>query len=151
MEKVAFYISIIAIIISVGVPIFEFLYNKKINKINLISEYFKEIYGEFLIKRVPLARQYIHFNGRELSGTDKLLDVFREMRESSLYFKYNDKEFYGNLKGKIQAIEDCLVTKTGIMNSDEYAEFYNTFEKELGMIYECISDGYLGKRIKKIK
>jgi hypothetical protein len=144
-------LSFVAVIISLGVPLFEYMYNKNINKINLLSEYYKDIYNEFLVKKIPQARQFIHYNGVELSGTDSMLEILRELRENSIYFKYNDNEFYKRLLSVVQKVEDKLVVQTGEMTNEEHANFYSSFETDLGHVYECISNRYMGKKIKKIK
>ena len=55
MDVIALVISICAFIVSVLVPIFEFLWNNKMNKHNLEAEYFREMYGEIMYQKIPKA------------------------------------------------------------------------------------------------
>jgi hypothetical protein len=148
--EVSIILSIAAIIISIGIPIFEYCNNIKFNKVSLISDYYKEIYSVYLMKEIPKARMYIRYSEERLSGTEKIIDVLRLVREDSIFFKYNDHLFYEQLITIIQELEDLLVL-TDKMSNDNYVLFYIDFEKKLGHIYECISRRHLGEKIRKTK
>lgn len=148
MEVIALIVSIFALIISIGVPVIEYARDYRINRINLESEYFKEIYKEHLVSKLPKARNYITFDAsKKLIGTDNLINELQELLVSSLYFKYTNETFYKNLKDKIQALEDYLVGNTGIQFSNQnQANVYKNINKYMEDIYKMISDAYLGKK-----
>ena len=141
-------ISIIAIIISIIVAFLELVRDFKINKVNLESEYFKDIYKEHLIYKIPKARGYIKFDiNDKMVGTDKLIDELQLLRQDSLYFQYNNHTFYRELKERTQKLEDFLVGKaeTKFICEDQ-TQAYKEIQTELNGIYKLISDGYLGKK-----
>lgn len=109
-------LSILAIIISISVAIGEYIWNKKINITNLQSEFYKDIYFKYLMKDIPQARQYIHYNNEELTDVNKLTDVLNSIRQDSLFFKYKDKVFFENIKKQTQELEEHLIAKEGHMD-----------------------------------
>lgn len=141
-------LSVLAIIISVASIIFEYFWNQKINRTNLEADFFKDIYGEFLMKKIPEARNVIHYNNNEVSGTDDLIDVLNDIRHSSLFFKYKDKRYYQLLRDQLQELEDKLVKKTGKMGDDDYAEFVQEINQDIEKIYDTIMNKYIGKKAK---
>ena len=142
-------LSVLAIMISVCSVIFEYFWNQKINRTNLEADFFKDIYGEYLMKKIPEARNVIHYNNQVVSDTDDLINVLNDIRQSSLFFKYKDKEYYKTLCDNLQGLEDKLVKKTGKMNDDDYAEFIQEINTDIEGIYDIIMKKYVGKKIKK--
>lgn len=142
-------LSVLAIIISVGSVIFEYFWNQKINRTNLEADFFKDIYGEYLMKRIPEARNVIHYNNQIVSDTEDLINVLNDIRQSSLFYKYKDKGYYKILCGKLQGLEDKLVQKTGEMSDDDYAEFIQEMNADIEGIYDIIMKKYIGKKVRK--
>lgn len=142
------FLSILAIIISIGSLFFEYFWNQKINRTNLEADFFKNIYGEYLMKEIPEARQFFHYNNHELSGTDDLIEVLNKIRQSSLFYKYKDKDYYNVLCNKLQDLEDKLVKKTGKISDDDYADFIQEVNNDIETIYDIIMKKYIGKKIK---
>ena len=50
---IANVLSIIAIVISIGVPTFEYYNDKRINNINIDIQYYDKVYSEYLLERIP--------------------------------------------------------------------------------------------------
>lgn len=146
-------LAVIAIVISVMVAVTEYIKDIKINRLNLESEYFKDIYKKHLIYEMPTARGYIKFDGdNKLIGVDKMINELQLLRQDSLYFQYNNLDFYNNLKDKIQNLEDYLVSNAGKQFiGEEQTQLYNRLQNSINGIYCVISDGYLGKKKKKRK
>ncbi|MBS6195469.1 MAG: hypothetical protein KH828_07815 [Clostridiales bacterium] len=147
-------LSIIAIVISVLVMIVEYIKDMKLSRLNLESEYFKDIYKEHLVYKIPVARKCVKFDVmNKLSETDGLIDELQQLRQDSLYFQYNNITFYKNLKETIQRLEDYLVKNTGKeFVGEEQTQVYNIIKKDIDEIYKLISDGFLGKkRLKRPK
>lgn len=142
-------LSVLAIIISIGSVISEYFWNQKINRTNLEADFFKDIYGEYLMRKIPEARNVIHYSNQVVSDTDDLINVLNDIRQSSLFFKYKDKEYYKTLYDNLQGLEDKLVKKTGKMNDDDYAEFIQEINTDIEDIYDIIMKKYVGKKVKK--
>lgn len=148
MEVIGLIISILAISISVATALFEYIWNKKINVINLEADLHKSIYTDFLVKKIPEARSYIVYSDEQLKETDKLIETLNDMRRASLFYKYEDKAFYDNLTCKLQELENKLVKKTGIMSNDEFSSFHTSINSDISDIYDIIMNKYRGKRAK---
>ena len=59
---------------------------------------------------------------------------------------YNNKEFYTQLKNKLQTLEDYLIiTEAKKVLADEQTAFWNEVQESLKSIYETISKAYRGK------
>lgn len=145
MEIAALVISICAMLVSIVTPIFEYIWNKKMNRNNLEAEYFREIYGDILYQDMPLSLGYIHFDGKYVTGTDKLIEVLRSLRTRSVYFKISDKQYYDKLIQTIQDLEDYIVSLPSEMTSGEFAAKYSIIIEKNDSIYECMSSKYTGE------
>lgn len=138
-------LAILAIIISVCTAVGEFIWNKAINVTNLESEFYKEIYFEYLMKKIPDARQEIRYNDSKVQDVVALTDVLNNMRQDSLFFKYKDKYFYGELKRMLQDLEDYLVQNNDKqMDADDFATVNNTINTKIEVIYDFIMKKYKG-------
>ena len=62
-------LSIIAIIISLVAIAFEFFGNQRINRVNLRSTYYEEIYNGFLVTKIPESRNKLIYNNNRISNT----------------------------------------------------------------------------------
>ncbi|GKU78001.1 hypothetical protein [Paenibacillus sp. L3-i20] len=145
MEIAAILVSIVAIIISIVVAIIQYNTAIGINKMNLKSVYFNEIYMKYLIYEIPNARKYIHitFEGK-LTGDDKIRNELNKMRQDSLYYLYNDELFYNKLKHRCQILEDYIIeSSTKKMLGEDQTEFNNKLKEELKAIYKIINDKFL--------
>lgn len=139
-------LSILAIIISLSVAIGEYIWNKKINITNLQSEFYKDIYFKYLMKDIPQARQYIHYNNEELTDVNRLIDVLNSIRQDSLFFKYKDKVFFEKIKKLTQELEEHLIAKEGHMDADTFSDFNSDLNNRIEKLYTSIMDKYNGKR-----
>ncbi len=148
MDVIALVVSICAFIVSVLVPIFEFVWNRRMNSHNLEAEYFRDMYGEIMYQKIPKTLEYFHFDGQKISGTDEMLDVLREVRIRSLYFKVTDPSFFIKLKTSIQDLENYIVETPDAMTSQQFACFYNVVSQKIEVIYRNMSNKYIGKNFK---
>ena len=146
MDKIALVISICAFLVSIVVPVFEFIWNQSLNRHNLEAEYFREIYGEILYQKIPGAIQFISYDGKEVSGTEKMIDVLREIRVKSLYFKVTDKNFFDTLKNTVQNLEDYIVKADDKMTTAQFTAFYDEIGKKTDQIYNLMGNKYIGKK-----
>ena len=145
-DIIAIIVAILALIVSILSPIIEFICNKKINRINLSAEYFKDVYGTILHQDIPVALNYLHYDGQKLSGTNKLIDVLRELRTKSLYFKVVNGSFYKKLLSSIQNLEDYIVSTDDTMTSMQYYTFLENVIKKIEDIYIHMNNQYIGKK-----
>jgi hypothetical protein len=136
-----------AIMISVFAVFFEYYWSQKINRTNLEADFFKDIYGDYLMKELPEARRVILYSNHVISDTDDLIDVLNEIRRSSLFYKYKDKDFYEKLCNQLQELENKLVNDTGKVIEDEhYVEFTKAVNQDIEHIYDTIMNKYIGKQ-----
>lgn len=145
MELAAFIVSIAAIIISVIVAILQGIHDSKINRITLESLYHQEIYKDYLINKIPIARRYLSFgNDGTLRDVEKMCSVLREMVYDSLYFLYSDRAFYATLREKCLELEDYLITLSQqplSQRNQECAE--NEIQTRIKEIYNHIGRKYI--------
>lgn len=143
---VELFLSILAVIISIFAVFFEYYWSQKINRTNLEADFYKDIYGDYLMNKIPEARRVILYSNHVISDTDDLIDVLNDIRHSSLFYKYKDKNFYEKLCSQLQKLEDKLVKDTGVIIEDEYyVDFTKTVNKDIEDIYNTIMDKYIGK------
>ena len=81
-------LSIIAIVISVIAMCSEFFGSQRISRINLEAHFFEEIYNDYLLDKLPSARNKVTYNNNIVTGTEELVDVLNEIRRKSIFFKY---------------------------------------------------------------
>ena len=147
MDVAALVISVLALIFSGVVLIVETIREYKITRMSMEFEFYMEIYKEHLIKKIPEARRVMRFDeSHYLKDAQALIDELNAIRRDSLYFMYNNKNFYTQLKTKLQNLEDYLiVTEAKELLADEQTAFWNEVQKGLNGIYETISKAYRGK------
>lgn len=152
--NISLILSILAIILSITVAVVEYVRDYNINKVNLESEYYKELFKDYLLYDLPKARKYIRFNSADkLVDTDNMINELQNLLQDSLYFQYSNQQFYQELKKIVQQFEDYLVQQSGeIFDAQEKQDVYKKIQDYIVQIYEHISKGYIGKyRSKKIK
>ncbi|WP_341323505.1 hypothetical protein NSQ62_08510 [Solibacillus sp. FSL H8-0523] len=148
MDLAALIVAIVAILVSLFVAIIQYNKEIKLNRINLESVYINEIYKEYLITGLPNARKHLHITpDGQLLYIDKLVNELNSMRQSSLYYLYNDKEFYNRLKNNCQLMEDFLVDMSSkeILGEDQ-VEFYNKIQSQMKDIYKVVNEKFMGKK-----
>lgn len=147
MDLAALIISILAFALSIYVAIAESKRDYKITKISIEFEFYKEIYKDHLIKKIPETRRYmwIDKNGY-LKDSQPLIDELNEVRRDSLYFRYNNKTFYSKLTKKLQKLEDYLIeSESRILIGEDQTTFLSSVQNQLNGIYEVISQAYCGE------
>ncbi len=115
-EIMASVLSVLAIMISI-ISIIE---QRKINRTNLQSTYFKEIFSDYLLHKIPDAASKINFNnkGYILNNYKTVNKIFMDMIKKCGYYKYAKNDFYVQLIQMTKDLEDKLVSKNGICISD---------------------------------
>ena len=91
MEIAAFILSIISIIAASGLAVWQIVSTIKINKVNMKSYAYQEIFDKYLIYEIPQNRKYIQFNKKgTFIGPEKLIQTLQNLLRDSLYFRYSN-------------------------------------------------------------
>lgn len=146
IEEIDLILSIVAIMVSIVVAIKEYRLEKRNNAISLESDICFKIYYDYLVTIIPNAREYILYNDSKLSGTDRLTNALNEVRKSSLFFKYRDKNYYEKLVKELQELEDYLIKSEGEMNYEEFSIFVQEVNSKIEEIYKTIMEECSGMR-----
>ena len=148
MDIAALIISILSIVIAIGVPVYEKNNNKKVNDINLNSEYLKEIYICYLTKEIPKARKIMRFDHDILCDTNDFCNVLKSFLSEIHFYMYIDKEFYDRMKESIQTLEDLLMDSDGnTFIGDERNNLIDSIDNHLKWIYEFMNEKYINGQI----
>ena len=141
VECVTVVLSLVAIIVSVATAIANYQKDVKIAKMNIQFAYFQEIYKRHLIKEIPTTRGYMWIDAAGyLQDEAKFIEELNQIRRDSLYFSYEDKQFYSELKIKLQNLDDYVLrAKSKPMLGGEQTAFMDQVENDLKGIYELIS------------
>lgn len=147
LSTIAIVVSIISIIVSAITAFVAYRQNVKLNRINMKARYYEKIFDEYLIKKIPQARKYLRFdNNNRLVDSQQLSEALSALLNDSLYFKYDDREFYKKLKQFIQEIEDyVLECGNSVYEQEEQAQVYIEIQNKLEKLYRYINDNYTGK------
>lgn len=151
-SKLSFWalgISVAAIGVSLFTVWWQMRNEDKRQTIDLKSSYYKEIYWEYLIKKIPEARSLVSHNQRKnkILGTDTIVDELNNIRRDSIFFRFTDEDFYNDICEKLQNLEDKYV-KADKMISKKYDEFNQEVDEMLVEIYDLITSKYTGQKIK---
>lgn len=143
---IALVISAITGTISILLTIKSSKQTKKINDINIKSRYFQKIFDEYLINRLPAARDYIRFDSEgRLVDSQKYVDELTNMRNAAKFFKYDNKSFYDELKKTTQELEDFLMDSgNNVYENDEQSHVHDSIREKTEKIYACINNYYYG-------
>ena len=119
--------------------------NEKINKINMNARLYNEIFDIYLIERIPKARIYLRFENNKLVDSERICDTLADLRNSILYFRYADKNFYTDLCNQIDELED-YVMQCGNRESiqEEQGDVFHEIQDKLEKLYKTINDNYTG-------
>lgn len=149
MDIAALIISIISLMATTIIGIYELKSNRKINDITLEADFFDFLYKDLMIKQIPSCRAKLLFDqNNKLTGADDLIDAISEMRKKSIYYQYTDKLFYDRIKLKLQNIEDMLQESCDLkMLAEDQTDFFNNLQKEMKELYELLLKKYQGKKI----
>ena len=140
MEIVAIVLSIISLVASTVLTVWNVFTSIKLNKVNLKFGVCEKIFDEYLITKIPQARKYVQFDGKNIFiGGNMLQEVLQWMLQDALYFNYADKVFYKNLKDEIEKLEDYIVLKIDKkFSSIDQSEIYDHIDSSIKTIYKLI-------------
>lgn len=144
MLHMANTLSIIAIVISLFTLFIEFYRDLKINKTNLKSEYFKQLYFEILLEKIPKSRNDLVFgNNGFLLNYDSFIGLFFMILDKSMYYKYTDSKYYYNLKESIESLEDYVFEAANVSFSAELRQsVLSDIDERVENIFSVLTDKY---------
>ncbi|MBR1531972.1 MAG: hypothetical protein IJ643_07950 [Eubacterium sp.] len=144
MDVAAFVVAVISLLISIGVPIYEKHNDKKVNDINLNSEYLKEIYICYLTKEIPKARKIMRFDHDMLCDTNDFCNVLKKFLSEIHFYYYIDKLFYERIKTSIQTLEDLLMESDGkVFVGSDRNNLIDSIDSHLELIYDLMNAKYI--------
>lgn len=144
LDIIAIVVSILSVFVSVILTNIQINRNNKLNQINLESEYFRNIFTDFLVNRIPNARNELSVSiDGKITGKKFLVGVLRDLMIESIYYKYSNYEFYDELCRLIQTLEDFLIEYKDIEFKEKmYIE--TMIESYITDIYIYLNNEYKG-------
>lgn len=134
-------ISCIALVVSSMLVIYEIFCNKKLNKKNLESGLYNEIFKKYLIEVLPKSIAELSYRDNKVINVDKFQDDLNNFRTEVKLFEYIDKKFYFRLKKEIQTLEDYSILKSSV-HAEEYGDYMKNIREKMSNIYKIVLDKY---------
>lgn len=143
--KAEFWISVVAIILSIISIGSNFIINKKINNINLNADLLFDTVKDYIKVKLPNAREKIVFSRKKLSGVESLQKVLNSFRKEILFLRYSDCHFFKKFKKYSQALEDYIVANEGKeFDSFEQEHVQKTITRKMIKIIKLVNKKYIG-------
>ena len=138
-EIITITISFVALLVSIAGYFITNHQAIKLQKYSLEATYFTEIFKDYLIKDIPVAKRNIVFQNERINNTEELTDTLNKLRRSALYFKYADSGFYKDFTTLLQTTEDKIVNAYNhTYEPEEQVVFLCELEEEIKKIYTLI-------------
>jgi len=152
LELAAVIISIISLVVSSALGLWTLYQSKKTSKITLESEFLKEIYIDYLIRKIPNGRGRITYNSerKNLNSITELQTVLTNLRKDSLYFKFTDATYHKKLLLQISKLENLLMTEH-LADQDSFNDIYEQINKSIEEIYTSMISKYTTGKYSRFK
>ena len=98
MDKVALILSIISLVVSLIIAIWQIISAKRINNVNLQAEFTKEIFKRYVTNDLPKAVSIVAFSNGKLSKIDLLQNSLNSFRQELTFLRFSDNRFYKKFK-----------------------------------------------------
>ncbi|WP_214856546.1 MULTISPECIES: hypothetical protein [unclassified Exiguobacterium] len=153
MALAAIIISLISVIVTIYFSVVQHLRENRLNQTNLESVYFNDIYKKILIKDIPTGLKYMRISTTgDIKDTERLRESLQQMFQVSVYYQYNDENFYNTLRSKCEEIEDYILEKQERPLSTTDIEIFNTkIRRQIKELYQIVNDKFLGTKKYKLK
>lgn len=150
LDVVAIIVSIISLIATGLIAYLNYRHNNKISRINIASDYFKEIYKEILVKHIPSARSALDWSeDGTLQNHGDLCDKIVSLKNKSLYYKYTNPNYYKKLCDCVEKAEDSICgTSNRKLDVLGRAKALGDIEKLIQELYVCVNHGLNGEDFK---
>lgn len=143
LEIIAIIVSLISLVVSCALALWEIWKNKKINDVNLEADLFKDVLKLYLTKLFPDAVSQLHFENDVLVGIENLQNTLIDFKNELKFFRYRDVSFFNNLQDKLQAVENYILEKVDEMYTYEEQDKI-IIDVSLGMtdVYNLVGKKY---------
>lgn len=132
-------VDVLALIASFITLLITFSHEKKLNSINLLSNFYLDIYKDFLVDTLPEARERLQFINNKLTGQTQLINELGKMKRKSMFFRYTKPVFYKKLKKEIDNLEQTIADNCNrISDSDDQEKFNKEITDKLTSMYDLI-------------
>lgn len=143
---IAIGLSIAALVVSMISPLFEYWWNQRLRHKNIEAEYFISLFGDIIYQDLPKAREYIHYDGKIITGTEELENVLRQIRYKSIFYKQNNPKFYESIVKQVQEFEDYVVTTKEIKDNDRFVGYHKKVDEYIVNLCNSLFECYQGKK-----
>ena len=146
LDIIALILAGVSLVVSIGIARSDRKVEIKIAKTGIMAQYFDEIYKDFLIERIPRAREQMRFDmENKLQHIDPLVNELVAIRKKSLYFCYSNPTFYSDLVRRLSALEDYLIRAEGkTFIGEDHTAFCMQIKSDIESIYQLIIDHHQG-------
>lgn len=144
-SSISIVLSAVAIVISC-VTAYK---SNEIGRAAIRADNCKDIFDKYLIEKIPKSRSDLRFGSDgKLRNGNALCEDISSMLLSALFYKYDDKDFFADLRAQCEAVEDLVAEAANHPRSSEYEQkaFFNELQKDLEAIYEAIDQKRIGKK-----
>ena len=143
---IAVVASFISIVVAIVCAVITFIQNRKINDVNIKAKYFEKIFDPYLIDKIPQARKYLRFENNRLVDGNELSNVLSELMNAALYFRYDNINFYKQLKESVRELDDYIMNNGNIESEqEEQGQVFLEIQRKLEKLYKCINDHSVGR------
>lgn len=143
MDLAALILSIISLVATTILSIYEIVNALKVNDINLEAELSKDAFKEYLTETIPIAMSNISFVNNRLSHIEELQNALNSFRKKLRFYQYCDKKFYNKFKRSSQDIENYIVLNEGKEYEPiEFAVVNKEITKKIKKLYKVCQNKY---------
>lgn len=122
--------------------------NEQLNTSGLLATFYVSIFRKYLTRLIPEARRKIRFNNSKIDDVAELLKTLNKMLQDAVFFKYQNNEFYKDLKTKTRKLESYISdasNKTFVDDSDE-GKIKEEINNLISDIYSTICKSFTNTR-----
>lgn len=152
MNTISLILSTIAIIVSIVTAFFQSRQEDRISQASIRAENCSSIFNNYLIKLIPEARRELRFDELgKLKNGDNLCTVLQNMLFGALFYKYDDENFYKELKESVQKLEDELVDGANKPHPEleDQQNILSNIQKDMKRLYQLIDKKRVGVKVGK--
>lgn len=140
--SIATVLSCVAIVISILSPIYSYSKAKKINDINLNSTQLQKVYDEFLMKRIPAARNRIATPYNRIENIRAFQNELQEFTRALSFYRYIDPPFFDSISKQTARTEDFVVEKLSSSRGNLSSNDFKRVDKFIRDIYYILNEKY---------